>query len=717
MRFGIEVAVERRWLAALHLTAAFTTGSFALDAGAAECAGRYLDVSAVLECVAELSKISNATLDGQSVIEALQRAAGSVRIDGSKIVGGLDFSRLDTVRLATELHRRSARSAPAAALRGSGMYKSRERGLLVAVKLEITNSTVGTLGKRDDRGEPLSISAGKTVFIDRLDLKGTRLEGGARFSRAAFLDKARFEGTRFGGRATFDGAWFAGDASFKGASFDGATLFTYVRVARDLGLREASFAGVALFDAARVCRDVHLGASSFAEQAELRQFRVAGNLYLQRAAFKRRLDLTDAEIGGTADVTRVSAEASITLASARIGALRMGSRGQSTRLRAEVDFSGARVGTLALRRVTFLDEVSFLGAVLGAHPSFPTLYADRHGSEDPRTLRSAARVGCEGEDRPVDPARTEGAGSGRAWSVSFERVVFRAPASFVNARFLGRTSLRQTTFLDRADLSRIRFDARGAEPNEALLRVSDVGFESARLRWNVFPPIERWTRDPGDQRLSEVLSEIEERLRELRRLHEALQVRRTKEWARIRESAECLEVDREERSPDSSVNACASASRAVRLVDLGVRSAWGVLSGFGTSWTRLVGWILVTDLAFALVYMVFGHVRREATEAVNADPAVKLRILELPTSFLARSREAGETREEGRFANALRLSTVVLLRVGPMDVRVSGRLGPLSMATVVTVEWCLGLFLIAALLFTLSESQPFIQRLLSGAFG
>jgi hypothetical protein len=52
-----------------------------------------------------------------------------------------------------------------------------------------------------------------------------------------------------------------------------------------------------------------------------------------------------------------------------------------------------------------------------------------------------------------------------------------------------------------------------------------------------------------------------------------------------------------------------------------------------------------------------------------------------------------------------------------MDVRVSGRLGPLSMATVVTVEWCLGLFLIAALLFTLSESQPFIQRLLSGAFG
>jgi hypothetical protein len=142
-----------------------------------------------------------------------------------------------------------------------------------------------------------------------------------------------------------------------------------------------------------------------------------------------------------------------------------------------------------------------------------------------------------------------------------------------------------------------------------------------------------------------------------------------------------------------------------------------VLSGFGTSWTRLVGWILVTDLAFALVYMVFGHVRREATEAVNADPAVKLRILELPTSFLARSREAGETREEGRFANALRLSTVVLLRVGPMDVRVSGRLGPLSMATVVTVEWCLGLFLIAALLFTLSESQPFIQRLLSGAFG
>ena len=69
-----------------------------------------------------------------------------------------------------------------------------------------------------------------------------------------------------------------------------------------------------------------------------------------------------------------------------------------------------------------------------------------------------------------------------------------------------------------------------------------------------------------------------------------------------------------------------------------------------------------------------------------------------------------------KFLKALRFSTVVLFKVGPRDTVISGKIGRLGLKKVVTVEWLLGLLLLAALTVTLANTQPLVNKLITGVF-
>ncbi|MCH8156067.1 MAG: hypothetical protein IH786_12605 [Proteobacteria bacterium] len=56
-----------------------------------------------------------------------------------------------------------------------------------------------------------------------------------------------------------------------------------------------------------------------------------------------------------------------------------------------------------------------------------------------------------------------------------------------------------------------------------------------------------------------------------------------------------------------------------------------------------------------------------------------------------------------------------MTKIGARDSRISGRIGPVDLRYIVVVEWWLGLALLAALVFTLTQTQPFIHTLISGA--
>ncbi len=48
--------------------------------------------------------------------------------------------------------------------------------------------------------------------------------------------------------------------------------------------------------------------------------------------------------------------------------------------------------------------------------------------------------------------------------------------------------------------------------------------------------------------------------------------------------------------------------------------------------------------------------------------------------------------------------------------KVSGSIGRLGLQYVVAAEWLLGYYLLAAMIFTLAETMPLINRLLTGVF-
>ena len=62
------------------------------------------------------------------------------------------------------------------------------------------------------------------------------------------------------------------------------------------------------------------------------------------------------------------------------------------------------------------------------------------------------------------------------------------------------------------------------------------------------------------------------------------------------------------------------------------------------------------------------------------------------------------------------MSSVILFKIGYRDTTVTVRLGPLPMACLVAVEWALGFFVLAVLTVTLANTQPLINRLISGVF-
>ena len=66
--------------------------------------------------------------------------------------------------------------------------------------------------------------------------------------------------------------------------------------------------------------------------------------------------------------------------------------------------------------------------------------------------------------------------------------------------------------------------------------------------------------------------------------------------------------------------------------------------------------------------------------------------------------------------NALRFSSVILFKVGYRDTTVSGRIGWLDLKYIVALEWALGFYLLAALMLTLKNTQPLINRLITGVF-
>jgi hypothetical protein len=77
----------------------------------------------------------------------------------------------------------------------------------------------------------------------------------------------------------------------------------------------------------------------------------------------------------------------------------------------------------------------------------------------------------------------------------------------------------------------------------------------------------------------------------------------------------------------------------------------------------------------------------------------------------ARARDAAR-----KFWNALRFSSGILFKIGYRDTTVSGHIGKCDLRWIVAVEWVLGFYLLALLIYTLTNTQPLLNKLIQGVF-
>jgi len=138
---------------------------------------------------------------------------------------------------------------------------------------------------------------------------------------------------------------------------------------------------------------------------------------------------------------------------------------------------------------------------------------------------------------------------------------------------------------------------------------------------------------------------------------------------------------------------------------------WGWSSGYGTKLWWIVGWYSAGLFFFAFIfYRLSEMVTKKDTGEIKPDSEFRMRLINFPWYFMKSVEIKNEELKD--FFIALRLSKVLLLKVGRRDTEVEGKL----MKSIVWIEWAFGYYLLGVLVITLKNTVPIINSLISGVF-
>lgn len=546
-------------------------------------------------------------------------------------------------------------------------------------------------------------------FDKKAAFLNARFGGPAQFSDAVFRDQAWFTTSVFQGEATFQHTDFKGNTRFENTRFEALADFFLARFQAEITFDRASFAGAVMLEAdfgdrvsfrdARFAGRADFAGRTFRGPADFEASTFEARAVFRGAAFLDRAQFKEARFQDTLVLDHASFSSVADFRGARIARLAFNCRARPTVIQGRVDFRRAMISASHFQDLVFASNVDFSDA--------------EFGNSIPR--RAAAGV----------TAAPNGIGSppGRAHGTALLRyVTFEGGAYFIRTRFTGPLSLETVSFRGFSDWRAAGFSAEdGKIP---LLTLSYVTFSEADLRWKQLPPIRRWTTgaerirsflegpavqtpekggDPGVsghpmQPRSQVLQDLENVFRRQNRLADANQAHYHLKRAGLKEAR---------RNQDW-----------IHRWPLEMEWAgWGLLSGYGTRLSWAIGWGLFFVLGFALIYTAFGVIHRQPAPASDNDFSIRLRLLELPRSYMKDTSAHNPIHPRlNKFINALRLSAVILFKVGYRDTRITGTRGGAVLGWIVTLEWLIGFFLIGILLVTLTNTQPVLHSLLSQLF-
>ena len=492
--------------------------------------------------------------------------------------------------------------------------------------------------------------------------------GLAEFARARFQQRALFGNTKFVDGADFAGATFEQLASFQSAEFLGESDFSDTRFGDEAGFVNARFGGLVFFVSMQVERFARFRSATFDGEVDFDGAAFGESADFQGTSFKDLLTLTGTDFGAYADFR-----------DAEIAMLDLNSVHNPTILRSRFDMRGARIGEAHFQDVIFEADVDFSDASFGL--SLPSEETD--AAEDPAPGTTILRF-----------------------------ATFEDDVSFARARFAGRLAVENVKFQRTADFTDADFSAiaRGNSPSFAF---SYVDFGDLRLRWPQLPEPRYWVQSEEDairgaikttspvgrpEPISRTLSELEVSFKAGGRLDDANAAYFQRKLAELGEA----------RSGGWDTS---------RLLFESEWLFWGLVCGYGTKIWWALGWALLANLIFTLIYWSSATVTRQPHPDTKEEFSFRLRLLDLPKQYSAERADlpvkSGPLR---KLIDSLRVSTVILFKLGYRDTTLAGRFGPLPIAYVVAVEWGLGFYLLAALTVTLANTQPLINRLIAGVF-
>ena len=457
-------------------------------------------------------------------------------------------------------------------------------------------------------------------------------------------------------------------------------------------------------------------AARFANLAFFKDARFFGRLTLDRTLFETYADFRDTQIQQLAFNNAASPQI----------------------INGRLDFRRAIITEAHLQDIVFGKDINFSDTRFGVAVDAARTHQQGGQTAGPNAPR-AGQVKCPQVAPDV--------------ATMFRFVTFEGHAYFLRTAFCGRTSLERVIFHKDANFTDATFQDHQTSGRPGF-SLSYVNFTTLRLKWSQLAHPAFWVQNSHMERIESFLE------REMREASEA-QAKRAAQ-AGDHKNQKAIDAGREQLEPLSEVFKSLEANfrRQNELDDANEAYYWmkraelrearerlsfrqqlprkiewlllGIPCGYGTGFWTVVSWTLGVNVLFALIYWTRGNLQRHHNPEITRDFTFKWRLLDFPHVYLTPKEFSAEphtvpddklltekapTRDAARkFWEAIRFSSSILFKIGYRDTTVSGYIGKCDLRWVVAVEWALGFYLLALLIYTLTNTWPLLNKLIEGVF-
>jgi len=648
-------------------------------------------------------------IEGADIISIIQETDLDIKIENAIIKGGLDFTQLPGLSLDM-LKLPEAWSEEEKSKWRQKQYWD-ERYYQVTNNIAIESSTIESLPSPDEK---VAINANGTFFNGIVRFSSTTFSGSTHFGYATFSGKADFESTTFSdGYAIFESSTFSGPTDFYFATFSGSTHFGYATFSGKADFESTTFSGEANFDSAIFSGgyaifgfasfrgDADFSSASFRGGADFGSASFRGAATFPFATFIKLAYFNSARFFTRLDMKHVDCKEYADLRNTWIRRLDWNSVDSPTILRGRLDFRGSTISEVHIQDVIFEKDVYF------SDVKFGVLVEEEESNPSQKK-------------KTIQPDMQEAA----PLTTIFRFVTFESAADFKRAQFQGNTAFENVTFLQDANFIDADFHA-GEEKSDPKFTLSYISYKNLFINWESFPAIQYWRSDVPErvksfsdvaeekkrkdknreekagyklEPLSHVLQSFEENFKANNQLADANQAYYHRKRAELAEAA-------------GGDDFWLKMQRQAEWIFMGIPC------GYGTKICWIIGWSALLTLLFAVLYSLKGEVSRKPQPGSERDFVFKQRFLDFPKHYSTQESQLKVEKQSVRnFINALRLSAVILFKIGCRDTTISGKIGGMDYRYLVWVEWALGYYVLSLLVITLSNTLPLLNRLITGVF-